>query len=230
MYERKMIPAFDRTLTVTEQDRTLLNWLTGSRTVSYLPRGVDMGSSVDEYSSREPMSVLFVGSFSHQPNRDAALFLAGEVFPLVLVRFPKAKLDVVGGSPPQELIALAARESRIHVRGFVDDVDACFRRAAVFVAPLRFGGGVKVKILHAMSHGIPVVTTKVGIEGIEGAGPENVLVADSAARLADHVCSLFENVSAAEALGKAGRELVRERFSWSSVTQKLEQIYLETLA
>jgi glycosyltransferase involved in cell wall biosynthesis len=89
---------------------------------------------------------------------------------------------------------------------------------------------VKVKILHAMSHGIPVVTTKVGIEGIDGANPGNVLVGDTARKLADQVCSLFENPLMAAAIGKAGRELLVERFSWESVTQKLEQIYGETLA
>ncbi len=168
MFERRMTGKFDGVICVTEQDKMLLERLTSSPKISYLPRGVDVAEEFPPYAGRDRESLLFVGTFSHRPNREAALWLAGEIFPSVLRKFPRSILSIVGSNPPRELQELAARIPQIRILGFVDDVRAHLRTSAVFVAPLRSGGGVKVKILHAMGQGIPVVTTRVGI----GDGPD----------------------------------------------------------
>jgi len=227
LFERRMAGKFDRILCVTDQDKTLLERLTSSRRMSYLPLGADVSGQPPPYASRERESLVFVGSFSHRPNREAVLWLVGEIFPLVLNKFPGATLSVIGSNPPDELKELAARTPQVRILGFVDDVAGYLRTSAVFIAPLRSGGGVKVKILHAMGQGIPVVTTKVGIEGIT---PEGALVGNTAGRLADNICALFGDRDRAAEVGRKGWEAMRAWNSWESVTLRLEGIYEQVLA
>jgi glycosyltransferase involved in cell wall biosynthesis len=230
LFERNMAGRFDRIICVTEQDKMLLERLTGSRRVSYLPRGADAADAPPRYPEREKETLLFVGTFSHRPNREAGLWLAGEIFPLVLKQFPGAVLRIIGSNPPAALRELAAANDRIRVLGFVDDVAVHLRSAAVFAAPLRSGGGVKVKILHAMGQGIPVVTTKVGAEGIEGLTPESILVGDTAQKLAEEICALFKDRERAARVGMNGWGAMREHYSWDMVTRRLEEIYAATLS
>jgi glycosyltransferase involved in cell wall biosynthesis len=230
VFERTAAGNFDGVICVTEQDKMLLERLTSSGRISYLPRGVDVSDEPPPYAGRQRESLLFVGTFSHRPNREAALWLAGEIFPRVLQQYPDAILSIVGSNPPRELEELAVRMPQIRILGFVEDVGVYLRTAAVFVAPLRTGGGVKVKILHAMGQGIPVVTTKVGVEGIEGITPENALVGESAAKLADHICTLFADRERAALVGRLGWEAMRSWYSWDRVVQRLEEIYKEALA
>jgi len=225
-YERNAAGRFDHILCVTEQDRMLLEWLSSAGSISYLPRGVDVADRIPPYRERESQSMLFVGTFSHRPNREAAIWLVEEIFPLVQQRHPQLKLYIIGSNPPSELMQLAANMPRVEILGFVDDVVAYLRKASVFIAPLRSGGGVKVKILHAMGQGIPVVTTKVGIEGIEGMNAETACVGDSAWRLAEQIYTLFENPDRADRIGRKGWEAMREGYSWERVTERLEKIYI----
>ena len=113
----------------------------------------------------------------------------------------------------------------IEVTGFVPDVDAYLRRCAVFVAPLRFGGGVKNKVLVAMAQGIPVVATRLGVEGIDGLVPECVRVGDSAEQLAAHIAALFENPAQADVIGRAGWNVVKTGYSWDKIISRLHEIY-----
>lgn len=230
LFERTMAAKFDRVLCVTEQDKMLLERLTSSKRLSYLPRGVDIADRLPPYASREKESLLFVGTFSHRPNREAALWLVREIFPLVLKTFPGSTLSIIGSNPPHELNELAARTRQVRILGFVDDVVHYLRIAAVFIAPIRSGGGVKVKILHAMGQGIPVVTTKVGIEGIEGITPESVPVGESAEKLAQNICALFADRDRAAGVGRKGWEAMREWYSWERVTRRLEEIYVQVLS
>ena len=216
---------FDHALCVTEQDTMLLKWLSGTDEVSYFPRGVDVPTNIPLYSSRERQSVVFVGTYSHQPNTDAVFWLAQDIFPLVLQKFPDAILYIIGRNPPRALLSLAAAKPQIKVLGFVDDVTTYLRRCSVFAAPLRFGGGVKIKILHAMAHGIPVVTTKIGAEGIEGMQSETVVVGDTTQRLADSISSLFADIERAERVGSYGYDTVSKLYSWDGIVIRLGRIY-----
>ncbi len=225
LYEQTMAKKFDHVLCVTEQDVQLIRWLAGMNRASYFPRGVDVPKNIPSYSSREPLSLIFLGTFSHRPNADAAVWLAREIFPLVLEKFPAAKLYLIGAHAPQELHSLAAAMPQMHVLGFVDDVEVYLRRCSIFIAPLRFGGGVKIKILHAMAHGIPVVTTKIGIEGIEGVSSETALIGDTAERLSECIVTLLTDTKIAERIGNNGYIAIRKSYSWESVVARLEGIY-----
>lgn len=222
---RRLVPEFDHILTLTLQDEMLLRRVTRQMNISYLPVGLDVPEEIPRYEAREAESLLFIGTFSHHPNLDAAMWLCREIFPLVQQQFPRAILYIIGSNPTPSLQELAKQNPGIKILGFVEDVEVYFRRCSVFIAPLRLGGGVKIKVLHAMAQGIPVVTTKIGAEGIEGIGKNNILIANTAQGLVEHVCRLFRDRELAAMVGRNGYETVEHRYSWDSVLSRLENIY-----
>lgn len=224
-YETRLVRGSNHVLTVTEQDRRLLEWLTGSTRISYLPSGMEMPGFLPPFDRRVPETILFIGTFLHHPNADAATWLVREIFPRVVQHHPGAVLHIVGDGPPGSFRELASHQPGIRVHGFVPNVEQYLGTCSVFLAPLRFGGGVKIKILHAMAHGIPVVTTKVGIEGIEGFQPGMARLGRDADELARHVCALFRDKSQAEAMAVAARESVARTLSWTALEHRVEDIY-----
>ncbi|HUN65136.1 MAG TPA: glycosyltransferase family 4 protein [Bacteroidota bacterium] len=226
-YEKRTAREFSAFICVTEQDTALVRRIIPGTKARYLPRGVDLPEPGSSAAVREPFTLLFVGSFSHAPNADAAAWLVKDIFPLIAKRFPETNLYIIGADPPRSVHRAAADDPRIRVTGFVDDLAAYYRRASVLVAPLRFGGGIKMKILHAMAYGIPVVTTGIGLEGIEGRSPENLPAGDTAGAVAAQVCRLLADPAAAATTGAGGAALVRKYYSWERVAGELERIYQE---
>lgn len=224
-YEPRIARRFDQVLTVTEQDKHLIRRLSGSDHISYFPHAFEAVTKVVSYSTRKPHTILFFGTYSHQPNVDAAQWLCKEIFPLVQERYKDSRLFIVGTNPPESLSKFAQRNSGIQVTGFVEDLSPYLRETAVFVAPLRFGGGVKNKTLVAMAYGMPVVSTKVGIEGIDGLEHDVVLVGENARQLADHIGYIFDHADVAEKIGKAGCEIVRKHYSWETIIRILLEEY-----
>jgi len=227
-FELNAVPKFDRILCVTEQDSLLLRRLTGSDRVSYFPRGVEVGQSFPQFESRKKATLLFVGTYSHTPNVDAAMWLVAEIFPKVLKQHPDAELRLIGKYAPDALLRAAERFPQIKVLGFVDDIGAELASASCFVAPLRFGGGVKIKLLHAVAAGIPVVTTRTGAEGIDGIDGQNVFIGDSAESLAAHVVTALGNRALAASRARSAWEGIRRYYSWEGTVRRLEEIYKET--
>ena len=154
---------------------------------------------------------LFVGNFRHAPNVDAALFLCREVWPRVRAVLPGARLTLAGGEPPPEVRALAG--DGVTVTGWVPAIAPLLDAARVSVAPLRYGAGVKGKIGEALAHGVPVVTTTIGAEGMDLVDGEHALVADDAAGLADAIVRLHGDAALWTALGAAGRRSLEGRLS-----------------
>ncbi|WP_051221499.1 glycosyltransferase [Conexibacter woesei] len=154
---------------------------------------------------------LFVGNFRHAPNVDAALFLVGEVWPRVRAVLPEARLTLAGGAPPPEVRALAG--DGVEVTGWVPAIAPLLEAARVSVAPLRYGAGVKGKIGEAMAHGVPVVTTTIGAEGMGLVDGEHALVVDDPQGLADAIVALHCDDALWRAIGAAGRAGLEARLS-----------------
>jgi glycosyltransferase involved in cell wall biosynthesis len=133
----------------------------------------------------EVMQLLFVGGFNHAPNRDGLLWFCGEIWPR-LTKVLNATLSVAGSNPDVEILALAGQD--INVLGYVSDAEllALYQSADVVIAPLRYGAGVKGKVIEAMARGLPVVTTSVGAQGIENAA-EMLFIADDADAFVDAI-------------------------------------------
>lgn len=164
--------------------------------------------------------ILFVAGFAHPPNVDAAKWLVGEVMPLVRERMPGAELWLVGANPTAEVLALAG--DGVDVTGYVTDeqLQAFYRAARVAVVPLRFGAGVKSKVVEALQQGLPIVTTAVGAQGLEGL--EGVArVEDDPARIAEAIVELLGDDDAWTANSRAGAAYAAKRFSYDAMRVQL---------
>jgi glycosyltransferase involved in cell wall biosynthesis len=167
--------------------------------------------------------VLFFGALDYYPNHDAVLHLLRSAWPPIAARHPDARLVIVGQKPPPEILAF--RGPRVEVTGRVDDVRPHLAAAAVTIAPLRVGGGTRFKILEAMAMGRPVVSTTLGAEGIEAAPGRHLLIADDDASFAAAVGRVLDDAPLADELGRAGRALVEERYSWDAAARSMEALY-----
>jgi len=174
----------------------------------------------------EAGTVLFVGNFTHPPNRDAALWLAREIMPAVRAREPGARLRLVGSAPPRELLDLAGEG--VELFADVPDVAPHLAAASVVLAPVRTGGGMRMKVLHALASGRPVITTTRGAEGFAERGrPLPFVVADGAAGIAAATIDLLGDEDRRRALGARGRAFATERHSPSAWADRLEAVYEE---
>lgn len=224
-FELKTVRRFDQVLTFTEQDARLLKHLSGVTRVETNPRGIEIPEVVVPYESRTPNTMLFIGSMDLHSNVDSALWLCEEIFPLVIREIPGATLTVIGKNPPSGLLSAAARYPGIEVPGFVKDIEPYLNSASLFVAPIRSGGGIKTKVIHAASYGLPVVTTPRGAEGIEGLDSSSVITAPSSGDLAVAVCELLKNPPKAAEMAARARLSVARLYGWPAAIEQLGVTY-----
>ena len=171
---------------------------------------------------RSATDILFVAGFGHPPNVDAAKWLVADIFPRIKQHIPGAQLVLAGSNPTSEVKALAG--PAVAVTGYLSDeaLDAYYRRAAVAVVPLRFGAGVKGKVLEGLHHALPVVTTAVGAQGLEGLEAV-VPVHDEAAALADAIVEIMREPARWMAVAQGGSDYVHARFSQNAVRAVFER-------
>jgi glycosyltransferase involved in cell wall biosynthesis len=192
------------------------------------PFGVELPPDADP-AREEDDSVVFVGGFVHPPNMDAALWLGREIMPLLRAHRPGVRLTIVGSQPPEAVRTLDGPD--IVVTGWVPAVEPYLERAAVVLAPLRTGGGMRLKVLQAMAHGKAVVTTPLGAEGLAVEGHQPPLtIASEAEELARTASALLVEDDARRQLGARARAFVARHHSWAAYQQRLETLYGELMA
>jgi glycosyltransferase involved in cell wall biosynthesis len=192
------------------------------------PYGMILPAPCDPTRER-PGTILFTGTFAHLPNRDAARWLAAEIMPAVRARNPRALLRIVGSAPPAEVLGLAG--PGIEVLADVPDMRPHLEEAAVVVAPVRSGGGMRMKVLEAMARRKAVVTTSLGAEGFAGLEPElPFLVADDAEGVAAAIAGLLGDDGGRRDLGRRAREFAEHHHSPAAWAARLEAVYEEARA
>ena len=169
-------------------------------------------------------TVLFVGNFKWLPNKDAAVFLAKDIWPLIQTKLPQAKLWIVGRNPTKEILKLAQMPN-VTVTGDIKDIRTAFGQASVLLAPIRNGRGTKYKVLEAMASQVPVVTTQLGIEGVEAVNNQSVLVAEGAQALAQKTIQVLTNQKLAQKLAVKAKKLVYDKYNWQVISRQLDKIY-----
>jgi glycosyltransferase involved in cell wall biosynthesis len=226
-FEREAAADFDGVVAVSEEDAALMrrDYALGN-VLGAVPTGVDTESYQPPTGPRPPQTLVFLGSMDWLPNIEGIRWFAETGWPLLRQKHPAATLTIVGRRPTAAVRELAARDPSIRVTGTVDDVRPHLAQAAVMIVPLRVGGGTRIKIFEGMATGIPVVSTRIGAEGLAVADGEHLLLADTPAELAAAVGGLWARPGGAQRMGAAGRELVRSRFSWPKVTDVFEQYCL----
>jgi glycosyltransferase involved in cell wall biosynthesis len=223
-YERRMFEGYAATVVLTENDRDAQRRLNPALPLHVIPNGIDLDFfTLEPESSTEP-ALLFVGNYEYEPNLDAALFLASEIFPLVRREIPDVRLWLVGNNPPEALRAMASPD--VIVTGRVPDVRPYLRQAAIFVSPLRIGAGIKNKVLEAMAMGKSLVATAISTEGIAGpSGGSNGLLGESSQELAQAAIRLLRDSALRAQMGRANRQIIEQSFTWQSVGERYDALY-----
>lgn len=210
----------DRVWVVTQGDRDAIASGVKNTTVDIVP---NIHQVVDSEKVFEDTSdLLFVGNFWHQPNVDAIQFFCKEILPLLRDCLKGVKLLVVGDNVPTSIESLAS--DVIVIVGHVRDLVELLARVRVSIAPLRFGAGMKGKIGEALAHGVPVVTTSVGAEGMGLLDGQDALIADEPKEFADRVVRLYTDRDLWKRLSTNGLARVREHWSPETVKTYLEAI------
>jgi glycosyltransferase involved in cell wall biosynthesis len=221
-YESFMFAPYGRVVVVSEADRAELLRHAPGLAVEVIPNGVDLTYFQPQAVERDPSAVLFVGNYEYAPNLDAALLLARTIMPAVRARIPDAKLWLVGNAPPDELRALASES--VSVYGRVDDVRPYLAQAGVFACPLRFGAGIKNKVLEALAMECPVVATPLSIDGIGVQTGHDVLLSDVES-FSHALGAALQHYASSAAIGRRGRALVEARYSWAQVAVAYERLF-----
>jgi glycosyltransferase involved in cell wall biosynthesis len=193
-----------------------------------VPNAVDTSFFSPGSSPRDPRTMLFYGTLSYFPNLDGLLFFLREVMPIVRRMSPEVRLRIVGASPPDALRRFEAPD--VTFTGFVPDLRVELERAGVVIAPLRIGGGTRLKVLEAMAMAAPLVSTTLGAEGLSVTNGRELLLADTAQRFASDIVRVLRDKDLGTELGRAGRHLVETSYDWRASARALEALYRETLA
>jgi glycosyltransferase involved in cell wall biosynthesis len=227
-YEIRLLDELDRVLVVSAEDRAALRRLAPGADPAVVPNGVDTaavrpGAVSGDYG---PASLVFTGTLDFRPNIDALRWFVAEVLPLVRRRRPDARLLVVGRAAGPAVRALGDGEA-VEIVGEVADVRPYIDGSAVYVVPMRIGGGSRLKLLEALAMEAPVVSTPMGAEGVEGLRDgEHLLVARSPRAFADAVLRLIARPALGASLGRNGRAHVVARYDWRAIIPRLEEAYL----
>jgi polysaccharide biosynthesis protein PslH len=224
-YERRVSLAAGHIAAVSEEDAGAMRSLFGVTRVTPISTGVNL-----EYFARpqtEPAAeaeLVFVGSMDWLANIDAVTWFVREVLPLIRRQHPTIRLAVVGRTPSQEILNLAAADPGLLVTGTVPDVRPYLWGAKISIVPLRIGGGTRLKIYESMAAGTAVVSTVIGAEGLAVQHPNNIRLAGTAAEFARECLDLLDHPEECLRMAAAAREMVTARCSWKAVAREFEPI------
>jgi glycosyltransferase involved in cell wall biosynthesis len=234
-YEGMIVDQFDLTLAVAEPDRLALKnaveyYSDGTHepsiSILVVPIAVDTQQLQPVRRSPGSKNIVTLGTLHYPPNADGIRWFAQEVFPLIRQIDPEVTLTILGKNPPADFYQLQAKNpSVIEVTGYVQDLTPYLERAALMVIAVRAGGGMRVRILEAFARGMPVVTTTVGLEGIEAQAEEQILVEDTPEAFAKATLRVLQDGQLGYRLAENGRRLAEEMYDWQVVLTKMDAIY-----
>ncbi|HET59929.1 MAG TPA: glycosyltransferase [Chloroflexi bacterium] len=234
-YEADLIGRCDRILAVSDVDRDALREAAVQagqeiqamgKKFMVIPITVDTQEILPVKRAVGSLNVFTFGTLYYPPNADGIRWFINGVFPKVREAVPGVTLTVVGKNPPPDFLALqSASPDVFHVPGYVTDLTPWFEQAAVVIVPVRVGGGMRVRILEAFARAMPIVTTTVGLEGIDALPGEHILVEDDESAFAEAVIGLIKDEKWQNRLAAKGRQLAEQMYDQQVVLQQLDEIY-----
>jgi glycosyltransferase involved in cell wall biosynthesis len=229
-YERRVFREVRTVVTVSAPDAELARTLFAAPRVAVVENGVDTAyfRPTAPRASRGP--ILFLGSLDWRPNLDAADQLLKVIFPAVRAEDAAARLQVVGRTPPDWLRQRVAATPGVELHSDVPDVRPFLAQAAVMVVPLRIGGGSRLKILEALAAGTPVISTRVGAEGLETRDGEHLVTVERCEDMARAILDQVRDEAATALMTRAGRRLVEQRYDWDILADRLDAIWRDAAA
>ncbi len=223
--ERKAIRMAERTLVCSDNDLDYLTKRLKLKGVVKIPNAVAIAQPQQLTSDQ---TLLFLGSYSHKPNIDAAQFLIKKIWPLIHQAMPGAKL-VVAGAPPERIPCFADAGPGVSFPGFVENLDLLYQSARIVCAPILSGSGTRVKILEACAYGKPVVSTLIGAEGLQLKDGQEILIRDDPREFADACIGLLTDASLGQKIGSAARTRMQSQYELSSIQRTIQETVHELL-
>jgi glycosyltransferase involved in cell wall biosynthesis len=197
----------------------------GVRNIDVVDNGVDTSFFRPQKCDRDPRRLLFLGSLDWRPNLDGAVQLLDQVLPAVRALEPQAQLWLVGRNPPSWLVRRAREEPGVELHASVPDVRPYLASCGLMVVPLRIGGGSRLKILEALACGTPVVSTRIGAEGLCLEGGRHLTVVEAMENLAPALATAIRNPSAVQQQAQCGRQEVLRRYDWDVLADRLDRVW-----
>jgi glycosyltransferase involved in cell wall biosynthesis len=207
--ERRLAEASDLVWSASAEDKQAMEREVPGRRIEVVPTIHELRDRGKSFADRHDL--LFIGNLAHRPNDDAVLFFMREVYPLLRQTLSNVRLDIIGDNPSADIAAYNSEAVRIN--GYVPDVEPYLRDARVFIAPLRFGAGIKGKVGEAMAHGIPVVTTSIGAEGFGLTHEFDVMIADDPESFAAAIQQLYSQKELWERVAQNSRMRIEKHFT-----------------
>ncbi len=230
-YERALLPKFDLCTMVSRQDQATCRQLLGSGRgrVEVVPNGVDCEQNQPGLAAVQANRLVFNGALTYRANYDAMCYFLREVYPLIRRQVPDVSLTITGAHAGVALDQLPLDDS-VHLTGFVEDIRPQVASAAACLAPLRDGGGTRLKILEAMALGTPVVATSKGAEGLEAMADQEFLLADTPEAFAAATVRLLHDPALRQRLALNARRWVEQGHDWSALGRRFTALVEEAAA
>jgi glycosyltransferase involved in cell wall biosynthesis len=228
-FERRAFAEATRVVAVSAEDAARMGAQFGARRVEVVDNGVDTAYFRPGHEVRDPARILFLGSLDWRPNLDAVGLLLDQVFPAVTAAEPSARLTIVGRNPPEALSRRVASLAKVELCANVADVRPYLARSGVLAVPLRIGGGSRLKIIEALATGLPVVSTRIGAEGLHLEPGQHLSVVEGVEDMAAALVQCIRAPGPAQALAERGRQVVLARYDWDALAHELEQVWFDCM-
>jgi glycosyltransferase involved in cell wall biosynthesis len=204
----------------SEQDKLYLNKNSSFKNISVIPNGVDVDYFQPVSVETDIPTLLFTGTMTYSPNRDAVHYFVNDVFPIIKEKISTCHL-VVAGQSASDIFHEYAEKSDIKLIDSPSDIRPSYKHATIVVVPLRSGSGTRLKILEAMAMGIPVVSTDIGVEGIEAESGIHLFVSSTSVEMANQVIHLLEHINIRKKISTAALDLVQRKYDWKIISEKV---------
>ncbi|OAT81208.1 hypothetical protein A6M21_11350 [Desulfotomaculum copahuensis] len=210
---------------VTENDKMLLKKINADINCYVIPNGVNISYFMPiEADEKIFPSIAYVSDMSGRHAIENIRNFYAHIFPLIKSAIPDIKLYLIGRNPAMEILKLSSDNSVV-VTGYVDDIRLYLSRMTVFIAPMIIGTGIKNKVLEAMAMAKPIVTTSIGVQGIDVITGRDLIVANTINEFADSVIMLLNDEEQRKSLGLNARKLIEEKYSWNAITNELYSLF-----
>jgi tetratricopeptide (TPR) repeat protein len=214
-FEDAAWPTFSLRTVVSEQDKAILDRRAGGGKTIVVSNGINT-AEIQPFPDQSIPRILFMGTLNYYPNIDGATYLVNEILPAIWQLHPTIECWIAGAEPPQQVYDLI-QDSRVKIIANPDSMEDLAQQCCMTIVPLRLGGGTRIKILHSLAMGLPVVTTSLGCEGLNVVDGSHLLIRDEPAEFATAVVQLVEDATLRQTLRQQGRELVEQQYDWNQI-------------
>jgi polysaccharide biosynthesis protein PslH len=219
---------FDKIIVFTDEEKRTVRRMAPAADISIVPIGIETGSYSAHGNGEHPFDLMFVGYMGHYPNVDGLSYFCREIFPAIRKRMSRINLHIIGSRMTGNLPKIDD-VANIIFTGEVEDIRPYLAKAKVFVAPLRCGGGLRVKILEAMAMGLPVVATPAACRGIRAVPGKDILIANGPRAFAESVVNLVENEELRVEMGRNARACIMRYYDCADTQRQLQSVYREIM-